>query len=189
MDGVDVALLETDGETRRRFGPSGYCMSTASRKRVLRGAIEAARDAERPRRSGRASSREAEGMVTTLHAEAVRGVPRRQRHRPPRASTWSAFTARPCCTGPSDRLTVQIGDGPALARETRHSGGLRFPRRRCRGGRAGRAAGAGLITARWRGCSSGRIRSRVLNLGGVANVTFIDGRPDPIACDTGPAMR
>ena len=26
----------------------------------------------------------------------------------------------------------------------------------------------------------------VLNIGGVANVTFIDGGPDPIACDTGP---
>ena len=27
----------------------------------------------------------------------------------------------------------------------------------------------------------------VLNLGGVANITFIDGDADPIACDTGPA--
>src|SRR4029077_7999960 len=27
----------------------------------------------------------------------------------------------------------------------------------------------------------------VLNLGGVANITFIDGEDDPIACDTGPA--
>jgi anhydro-N-acetylmuramic acid kinase len=27
----------------------------------------------------------------------------------------------------------------------------------------------------------------VLNLGGVANITFIDGDGDPIACDTGPA--
>ena len=26
----------------------------------------------------------------------------------------------------------------------------------------------------------------VLNIGGVANVTFIDGIPDPYACDTGP---
>ena len=27
----------------------------------------------------------------------------------------------------------------------------------------------------------------MLNLGGVANITFIDGENDPIACDTGPA--
>jgi anhydro-N-acetylmuramic acid kinase len=26
----------------------------------------------------------------------------------------------------------------------------------------------------------------LLNIGGVANVTFVDGGPDPIACDTGP---
>src|SRR4029079_5502790 len=26
----------------------------------------------------------------------------------------------------------------------------------------------------------------VLNIGGVANVTFVDGGPDPIVCDTGP---
>ena len=29
----------------------------------------------------------------------------------------------------------------------------------------------------------------VLNLGGVANITFIDGEREPIACDTGPATR
>ena len=30
---------------------------------------------------------------------------------------WSASTARPCCTGRRSKLTVQIGDGAALARE------------------------------------------------------------------------
>ena len=87
---------------------------------------------------------------------------------------------------PEDRLTVQIGDGAALARAARHAGGLRFPRRRRRGGRAGRAARAGLSIARSRATLDRPHPIAVLNLGGVANVTFIDGDGDPIAFDTGP---
>ena len=86
---------------------------------------------------------------------------------------------------PKERLTVQLGDGAALARGVRHSGGLRFPRRGRRGRRAGRAAGSGLSPA----LAATLERPQpvaVLNLGGVANITFIDGT-DPVACDTGPA--
>ena len=41
------------------------------------------------------------------------------------------------------------------------------------------------IIARWRARSPRPHPIAVLNLGGVANVTFVDGG-DPIACDTGP---
>jgi anhydro-N-acetylmuramic acid kinase len=87
---------------------------------------------------------------------------------------------------PQARLTVQVGDGPGLAKR------LGIPvvydfRSRTTWRRAGRAR-------RWCRCStapssprsSGRSPVAVLNIGGVANVTFCDGGPDPIACDTGP---
>ena len=86
---------------------------------------------------------------------------------------------------PQTKLTVQIGDGAALARRLGipvvHD--FRPPTSRP----AGRAR-------RWCRCSIARSCTRidrphpvaVLNIGGVANVTFVDGGPDPIACDTGP---
>ena len=42
------------------------------------------------------------------------------------------------------------------------------------------------ITARWRATLARPHPIAVLNIGGVANVTYIDGDGDPIACDTGP---
>ena len=59
-------------------------------------------------------------------------------------STSSAFTARPCCTGPSaevdgaDRRRAGARQGDPYPRD------VRFPRRRRRGRRAGRAVRAGL---------------------------------------------
>ena len=87
---------------------------------------------------------------------------------------------------PRTRLTVQIGDGAALAQRLGIPVVYRFSRRRCGGGRAGRAAGAGLPSRARRERSTSRIRSRCVNIGGVANVTYLDGETDPIAFDTGP---
>ena len=118
-------------------------------------------------------------MVDRAACRGGRRVPRRQRRSTGRASTSSASTARPSCTGRRTRLTVQIGDGAALARRDsafRWSTISAPPTSR----RAGRAR-------RW--CRSFIARSRamlerphpvaVLNLGGVANVTFIDGETGP----------
>src|SRR3954454_20531960 len=67
MDGIDIAVIETDGERVTRFGPSAIHYYKENEKGVLRGAMEAApsvrvRD-ERPGLVG-----EAEQIVTSLHA-------------------------------------------------------------------------------------------------------------------------
>ena len=43
MDGVDVALIETDGETVSRFGPSALQVYREDEVALLRRAVEAAR--------------------------------------------------------------------------------------------------------------------------------------------------
>ena len=42
------------------------------------------------------------------------------------------------------------------------------------------------FTAQWYARSNGKAPVAVVNIGGVANVTYLDGDADPIAFDTGP---
>jgi anhydro-N-acetylmuramic acid kinase len=86
---------------------------------------------------------------------------------------------------PQDKLTVQVGDGAALARELGIPVAYDF---RAADVAAG-GQGAPLVPVFHRAIVDTIERPRpvaVLNIGGVANVTFVDGGPDPIACDTGP---
>jgi len=71
LDGVDVALIETDGKQVRGFGPSGYRPYTDRERGLLRQALtEAVHLSQRDERPG--ILRETEQAVTLAHAEAVR---------------------------------------------------------------------------------------------------------------------
>jgi anhydro-N-acetylmuramic acid kinase len=184
MDGIDVALIETNGEAITRFGPSAIHFYNEYEEGVLRAAMEAApalraRD-ERPGVIG-----EAEKVVTKLHASAVNmfltrnGIDR---------STIDVvgFHGQTILHRPKEKLTVQIGDGAALAREVGIPVAYDF---RAADVAAG-GQGAPLVPVYHRALVGALERPHpiaVLNLGGVANITFIDGEGDPIACDTGPA--
>src|SRR5258708_9837488 len=70
LDGVDVALIETDGRRVRAFGPSGYRPYTEQERGLLRQALtEAVNLSQRDARPG--VLREAERAVTVAHAEAI----------------------------------------------------------------------------------------------------------------------
>ena len=70
LDGVDVALIETDGKCVKAFGPSGYRPYTEKERNLLRQALyEAVNLPQRDARPG--ILREAERAVTIAHAEAV----------------------------------------------------------------------------------------------------------------------
>src|SRR3977135_134527 len=70
LDGVDVALIETDGKRVKSFGPSGYRPYTDNERSLLRQALtEAVNLPQRDARPG--ILREAERAVTLAHAEAV----------------------------------------------------------------------------------------------------------------------
>ena len=143
MDGIDVALLETDGERVGHFGPSAT--------HVYRDVgIEAAarRDRSRAQRSSDRESRpgivaEAERMVTTLHAEAVKEF--LDANRIDRKSVdVVGFHGQTLLHRPERRLTVQIGDGEMLARELGIPVVYDFRAADVAAGRAGGAARPGL---------------------------------------------
>ena len=70
LDGVDVALIETDGERIAQFGPTGYRPYSDAEQALLRQALqEGAALTDRAARPGVLA--EAEAFVTRVHAETV----------------------------------------------------------------------------------------------------------------------
>jgi anhydro-N-acetylmuramic acid kinase len=183
MDGIDVALLETDGEVVTRFGPSATHFYQESESRLLRDAIEAARALD-DRNSRPGLIADAERMVTTLHAGAVQVfLAANQIDR--NTIDVVGFHGQTLLHRPERKLTVQIGDGKMLARELGIPVVYDF---RAADVAAG-GHGAPLVPIYHRALAGMIDRPHpvaVLNVGGVANVSFIDGMPDPYACDTGP---
>ncbi len=183
MDGIDVALIETDGETVSRFGPSAVHVYRDEEAALLRQAVEAARElTDRAARPGVVG--EAERMTTALHAAVVRGFLDANAIDPASVDVIG-FHGQTILHRPEDRLTVQIGDGQALADET----GVRVVYDLRAADVAAGGQGAPLVPVFHRALAGMLKRPHpiaVLNVGGVANVTYIDGIPDPYACDTGP---
>jgi anhydro-N-acetylmuramic acid kinase len=183
LDGVDVALVETDGRRVFRFGPTGYRPYGEAERAPLRQALaEAAQLNDRTARPGALA--EAERSVTRLHAEAVEAL--LAAHGVDRATIdVVGFHGQTLLHRPEARLTVQIGDGAALA--IRLGLPIVFDFRAADVAAGGQ--GAPLVPVFHRALVAELSRPRpvaVLNIGGVANITFCDGDGDPIACDTGP---
>jgi anhydro-N-acetylmuramic acid kinase len=183
LDGIDVAMIETDGEAVTRFGPSVTDFYGPAEKDVLRRALEAGRDLnDRTTRPGVLGA--AERMVTALHAAAVEtfldvnGIDRD-------GIDVVGFHGQTVLHRPQSRLTVQIGDGAALAATL----GLPVVHDFRAADVAAGGQGAPLVPVFHRAIAQTIERPRpliVLNLGGVANITFLSDHADPIACDTGP---
>lgn len=184
MDGVDVALVETDGEARLSFGPTGFRPYSEADRALLRAALaDAASLLDRVVRPGALA--EAERMITERHAEAVETF---LREHAIEASSVDivGFHGQTVLHRPKDRLTVQIGDGKALAR--RLGVDVAYDFRAADVAAGGEGAPLVPVFHRALAASSG-LGSKValLNVGGVANLTYIDdGAGEPIACDTGP---
>src|SRR5262245_29663549 len=183
LDGVDVALIETDGKRVQSFGPSGYRPYTERERSVLQQALTEA--VHLPRRDARPGIlREAEQVVTTAHAEAVAAFT--AQHRITReAIDIVGFHGQTVLHRPERRLTVQIGDGAALAKAIHIPVMHDF---RAADVAAG-GQGAPFVPVYHRALAQSLEREGpivVVNIGGVSNITYIDGSDTLIACDTGP---
>lgn len=182
LDGVDVALIETDGERIGAFGPTGYRAYSDSERDLLRNALaEAVSMTTRDARPGVMT--EAEDLVTRAHAEAVESF--LKAHNLSRnAIDVVGFHGQTVLHRPEQKLTVQIGDGKSLAK--RFGIPVVFDMRAADVAVGGQ--GAPLVPVYHRALVRMLDRAGstvVVNIGGVANITYIDGGT-LIACDTGP---
>lgn len=177
LDGIDIALLRTDGRSRIEAGGfATFPYDPAFRERLRAVLGESRRSAP---------VRALEEELTLLHAEAVAALLARE-GLAPEAVGVIGFHGHTVAHNPGIRMTLQIGDGDLLARTTGIDVVADFRSRDVAAGGHG-APFAPLFHA---AMTAGLERPlALLNLGGVGNVTWIgrDGGDDRLlAFDTGP---
>ncbi|MCB1541081.1 MAG: anhydro-N-acetylmuramic acid kinase [Rhodoblastus sp.] len=183
MDGVDIALVETDGENVVRFGATGSRPYSDEDRTLLRAALDEAVGLE-ARGATIGAVAAAEQMVTDRHAEAVETFLADNGLKAADIDLVG-FHGQTVLHRPKQRLTIQIGDGAALARRLGIAVVYDF---RAADVAAG-GEGAPIVPVFHRALvqlSGMPGPLALLNIGGVANVTYVDNGIDPIACDTGP---
>jgi anhydro-N-acetylmuramic acid kinase len=183
LDGVDVAMIETDGKRIKGFGPTGYRPYTPQERTLLRQALtEAVHLPQRDARPGILG--EAERAVTIAHAEAVAAFTAQNRITREHIDIVG-FHGQTVLHRPERGLTVQIGDAAALAKAIHIPVMHDF---RAADVAAG-GQGAPFVPVYHRALAQSLEREGpivVVNIGGVSNITYIDGADSLIACDTGP---
>ena len=143
MDGIDVALLETDGEDAIRRGPSATILIHTAISGLCSHERSRMPPAMLDRRAGPAAWPKSERQLTERHADAVSRF-MGDHMLQPMAIDVVGFHGQTVLHRPEPQLTVQLGDGPLLAKRTGHRCRVRPARRRHRGRRPGRAACARL---------------------------------------------
>ncbi len=184
MDGIDIAALRTDGRMALERGPSLFLpYEAAFRRRIERALRDAQLIRRREERPGDLADLERE--LTLRHAEAVK---RFLELHPEHHCDLLGFHGQTVLHRPEQGLTVQLGDGPLLARET----GLRVVYdMRANDMRHG-GQGAPLVPAYHAALARAlpdeerRLPVCFVNIGGISNITFVPNDGDPIAFDTGP---
>ena len=174
LDGIDAALVETDGEGRFSTGPSLTLPYEEGFRARLRGILG--------EQGGAAAIGAVEQELTQLHHQAVETL--MQRHGIAGVDVVG-FHGHTILHRPEAGRTRQIGDGALLARRLGTPVVSDFRSADVAAG----GQGAPFAPA-WHRALSGTLERplAVLNLGGVANVTWIGpGETEILAFDTGPA--
>ncbi len=183
LDGIDVAVIETDGErVLRRSFPATYPYSDAVRDKVRASLEDAAEIRDRAARPGRLAL--LEQYLTELNAEAAQ-LYLADHQIEPSSIDVVGYHGQTVLHRPQAGLTVQLGDGDLLARRL----GVPVIYDLRAADMAAGGEGAPLAPA-YHLAMTADITERplaVLNLGGVANVTWIGRDGTLIAFDTGPA--
>jgi len=182
QDGVDVALIDSDGERIAQLGATACRPYSKTERTLLRRATAAAVNlSERTARPGVVAK--AERLINDAHAEAVEsflaanGLQRGE-------VAVIGFHGQTLLHRPEQRFTLHIGDGGALAARLAIPVVYDFRAADVAAGGQGAPLAPVFHRALVRRLQHASPIA-VLNLGGVANVTYIDGE-ELIACDTGP---
>lgn len=175
LDGVDAAMLETDGETVFGFGETGFQAYSNDQQEVLRAALGKWADED---------VAEACEVVETVHAQVLSAFDQ---------ADLVGFHGQTLAHDPRGRGTHQIGDGALLAEILGKPVVWDFRSADVDLGGEGAplAPFYHFALAKWMGATS---PLAFLNLGGVGNLTWVDpskSRPEDegalLAFDTGPA--
>lgn len=182
LDGIDVAFLKTDGEQIAHRGPSKTYAYEPDQRAMLREAIAEAKTlTDRRARPGNLAA--VEWALTDWHALAVESFCEEFSLTDSEIDVIG-FHGQTVIHRPEIKLTVQLGDGPLLARRLNKP--VVYDLRAADVTAGGQ--GAPLVPAYHRALA-GQVDERpvvFVNIGGVANVTWIGGGGDPVAFDTGP---
>ena len=171
MDGVDAALLVTDGETVREFGPTLSRPYPGELKAALRAVL-----------GGEGPVEEVERRLTVEHAEAV-GALLAGNGLTAAEVDLLGFHGHTILHQPDRHRTWQIGDGALLAELTGIDVVCDFRSADVAAG----GQGAPLAPLYHRALAAGLAHPlAVLNIGGVANVTWLGEGDQVLAFDTGP---
>ncbi len=181
LDGVDVALIETDGEAIRALGP----WLTVPYDEGVREAVRRVFAAVTPS----SCTRHAERLVTEAHRDAVAAFFRDWPEEARRGIDVIGFHGQTITHRPENRFTWQIGDAAWLARQL----GIPVVADFRMADVAAGGQGAPLVPVYHQALvreavRQGRVRLpvAVLNIGGVANVTWVGEDGALLAFDTGP---
>jgi anhydro-N-acetylmuramic acid kinase len=183
LDGIDAALVETDGEDIAVPGATLAVPYDAETRAMLRAALDEARSVA----AGQPvpySIRDAEQRLTEAHADAVKALLKKA-GLSPRDVTLIGFHGQTILHRPQEHWTWQIGDAALLARLTGIDVVNDFRSADVKAG----GQGAPLVPLYHAALvkKSGKFAKPVVlvNIGGVANVTYV-GDNEILAFDTGP---
>lgn len=169
LDGVDAALIKTDGTTIDHFGPSTTVLYPESLRRNIRSILGGVGPVERVERE-----------ITDFHAEVALTIFEDSR---PIKPDLVGFHGHTILHRPQEGKTWQIGDGALLSRK------LTLPvinDFRSADVQAG-GQGAPLVPVFHQALAQAKNKPiAFVNLGGVANVTWLGHKDQMIAFDTGP---
>jgi anhydro-N-acetylmuramic acid kinase len=179
LDGIDVAMLETDGEAVVKRGPSTTFPYDIAQQALLRQALRDALSIKaRDERPGVLAGVEA--ALTNWHAKAVESF--LSQHGLSDSKVYViGFHGQTVLHRPEARLTVQLGDGAALAKAT----GIPVVHDMRAADVAAGGQGAPLVPI-YHAALAPVHPCAFVNIGGVGNVTFIGLNGEVLAFDTGP---
>ena len=184
MDGIDIAVVKTDGKTGVEPGPGGFFpYDEAFRKRIEAGLEDARNVVDRQDRPDGLAKLERE--ITERHGEAVRQF---LIDNPDIQPSVIGFHGQTVLHRPDQGITVQLGDGARLARLT----GIPVIYDMRANDMAHGGQGAPLAPAYHAALAASLPEELRLfpvcfvNIGGISNVTFVPENGDPVAFDSGP---
>ncbi len=171
LDGVDAAWIDTDGERIAAIGPT----VTIPYDRKMRIDLRRALDIAPSLPADSALVKSLVDRLTDTHVQAVQAVGR--------AADLIGFHGQTLLHRPDRRLTWQIGDASALAARVKLPVAYDFRSADVAAG----GQGAPLVPVFHAALARDLAKPlAVLNIGGVANATWIGADGTLMACDTGP---